>query len=414
LAAICAKASGLIARQKWGAPVYRARTPPIPIARPWFDEREALAVKRVLASGWVMQGPEVEAFEREFAAYVGSKSAAACSSGTAALHLALLALGVHAGDEVICPAFTFVATANAVRLVGAEPVFADIDPATYNVTAATIAPLITRRTVAIVVVHEFGLAADMSAIGALARKHDLRVIEDAACAVGASWRGRYVGTFGDFGTFSFHPRKILTTGEGGMVVARSPAMIERVRELRNHGAAARGDGDFTRVGLNYRLTDLQAAVGRVQLAKLPAMIAERRLVAAAYSGGLRGTVARVPVVPRGATHTFQSYVVGVKDRAAVMAALAKQGISTRPGAHAVPLLAAYRRYKAASKVKAAVRAHEQALALPVFPGITEAERVRVIDAIRDVIVSRSRAVRARFPPSAAERDRSIPRRTARL
>ena len=171
-----------------------------------------------------------------------------------------------------------------------------------------------------------------------------------------------------------------------MVIARTPAMLERVRELRNHGASTRGRDDYVRVGLNYRLTDLQAAVGRVQLAKLPEMIAERRLVAAAYSGALRGTVARVPVVPRGATHTFQSYVVDVKDRAAVMEALAKKGISTRPGAHAVPLLAAYRRHPATSKVDAAIHAHAHALALPVFPGITEAERARVVDAIRKAVV----------------------------
>ncbi|MBI4338212.1 MAG: DegT/DnrJ/EryC1/StrS family aminotransferase, partial [Chloroflexi bacterium] len=254
----------------------------VPITKPFFDDAEAKAVAEVLASGWVVQGPRVRAFEAAVAAFTGAKHARATTSCTTALHLGLRACGVGPGDEVIVPAYTFVASANAVEYTGAKTVFADVDLETNNLDLASLERAMTPRTRAIMPVHQFGLACDMDPIMDLARAHNLRVVEDAACALGCFYKGRHVGTFGDAGCLSFHPRKSINTGEGGMVLANDPALDRRVEILRDHGLA---ETDLVRhqknvtllpdavdLGYNYRMTDIQGAVGVEQVKKLPAIL----------------------------------------------------------------------------------------------------------------------------------------------
>ncbi len=280
----------------------------VPITRPWFDDQEASAVAAVLESGWVSQGPRVEEFEATFAAYVGARYAVATSSCTTALHLALIAGGVRPGDEVLVPTFTFVATANAVEYCGARPVFVDVDLETFNIDPALIEAKITARTRAIIPVHLFGLPADMDPILEIAERHALVVIEDAACGVGSRYHDRHVGTVGLAGCFSFHPRKIITTGEGGMLVTDDAALAARVRSLRSHGAEVSdlerhaGNGTrlpaFSEVGFNYRMTDVQAAIGLAQMAKLEGVLDSRSELARRYDAALQGVPGlRIPRVP---------------------------------------------------------------------------------------------------------------------
>ncbi|MFA5110229.1 MAG: DegT/DnrJ/EryC1/StrS family aminotransferase, partial [Desulfobaccales bacterium] len=270
----------------------------IPVARPTLGEEEAAAARRAILSGWVVQGPEVEALEKEFAAAVGAPVAVACSSGTAALHLALMGLNLGPGDEVITVSHSFIATANAVRYVGATPVFVDVEAETGNMDPLLIEAAITPRTRAILTVHQLGMPCDMGRILALAQKHHLALVEDAACAVGSEisleagvWEpiGR---PRGDLATFSFHPRKIITTGDGGMITGRDPEIMARLAKLRTHAmslstAQRHGAGKvvfeaYPEVGYNYRLSDIQGAVGREQVKRLPRLIAPRRVLAARY------------------------------------------------------------------------------------------------------------------------------------
>jgi perosamine synthetase len=332
----------------------------LPITRPYIGEEELLAVQEPLRSGWLVQGPFVREFEGKFSAYVGARHALAASSCTTALHLAVAALGLKPGDEVIVPAFTWVATANVVEYMGARPVFCDIELDTFNVDPRQVESKITDRTVGILPVHLFGLAADMDPILALARERGLWVVEDAACALGAWYQGRHVGTLGDAGCFSFHPRKSITTGEGGMVTTDRDDIAEAVSSLRDHGAS-RSDydrhssegsfllADYDRLGYNYRLTDLQAAVGAVQMDRADWILAERRRCADAYGDLLASTEWLVPPrTPEGLRHGYQAYVClfapeppGMENvdrlharRNALMAALESDGIATRPGTHA--------------------------------------------------------------------------------
>lgn len=379
---------------------------PIPITRAVFDEAEAEAVAEVLRSGWVVQGPRVAAFEEGFRAFTGLPEAVACTSCTTGLHLALLCEGIGPGDEVIVPAFTWVATANAVLYCGATPVLADIDLETFNVTADELERRLTPRTRAVIPVHLFGLAADMDAIMALARQRNLAVVEDAACALGSLWRGRHVGAFGGGGAFSFHPRKAITTGEGGMYTTSDPEKARRARSLRDHGASksdlARHANPgaallpvFDMVGYNYRMTDLQGAVGVAQLAKLPGILQQRIDRARRYDE-LLGSVAGLvpPVEPEGCRHAYQSYVcrlsvddysgasiqAGNARRNSVMAALETEGIATRQGTHAVHMLDYYRRTFGftAMDYPASWAADQLSLTLPLYAGMTDAEQDRVV------------------------------------
>ena len=331
----------------------------IAIALPATGKEEWLALREPLESGWLTQGPKVAAFEKAFAARHGVGHALATTSCTTALHLALLAAGIGPGDEVVVPAFTWVATANAAVYCGATPVFADVDPATFNIDPADLARRITPRTRAVVAVHLFGLPADIDAIRAVL-PGDVVIVEDAACAAGAIYRGRSAGGLGAVAAFSFHPRKSITTGEGGMVTTGDAALAGRAEVLRNHGASVseevrhRGPKpyllpDFDVLGFNYRMTDLQAAVGLVQLGKLDRFIDERARWAGWYRERLAGLGwLRLPDEPAGGRHAWQAFVTYVDpDRAPaprnrIMEILQEQGIATRPGTHAVHVLGYYR------------------------------------------------------------------------
>ncbi len=332
----------------------------IPIALPATGEEEWQAVREPLLSGWLTQGPKVAAFELAFAQHHQVASGIATTSCTTALHLALAALDIGPGDEVIVPAFTWVATANVVMYCGATPVFADVDPLSFNIDVADALARVTPRTRAIIPVHLFGLCADVDALRAGLPAH-VAIIEDAACAAGARYRGRPAGGLGDMAAFSFHPRKSITTGEGGMLTTGRADLAERANILRNHGASIseeqrhRGPQpyllpEFNLLGFNYRMTDIQAAVGLVQLSKLDRFIAERQRAAAAYARRLSDLPwLRLPEIPTDGQHAWQAYVTYVDPALApaprdlLMERLQDMGVSTRPGTHAVHMLGYYAR-----------------------------------------------------------------------
>ena len=346
----------------------------IPIARPFFGAEEEAAAAAVLRSRWVGQGPKVAEFEAAFAAYTGAAHAVATSSCTTALHLVLAALGIGAGDEVICPSLSFIATANSIVHAGARPVFAEVDERSFNLMPGKLP--IGPRTKAILLVHQIGLPANLDEFEKIARAHQLHLIEDAACAIGATYRGTRIGRpHGVAACFSFHPRKIISTGEGGMITTADAALAERLRSLRAHGEP------YDRVGWNYRMTDLQAAVGIVQLGRLDAMLAHRRALAARYSQALSGV--ETPVVPSDREHAFQSYVVRVRDRERVMAALERDGIATRIGLMAAHLAPVYR----GPSLPVTERLAAELLALPLYHELTFADQDRVIRAVASAVAA---------------------------
>lgn len=330
----------------------------IAISLPSTGDDEWQAVREPLASGWLTQGPKVAAFEKAFAVRHQVKHALATTSCTTGLHLILAAMEIGPGDEVIVPAFTWVATANVVLYCGATPVLADVDPVTNNISIPDLARKITSRTRAVIVVHLFGLCADMQQIKQVVPPH-VKIIEDAACAAGASYRGTPAGGLGDAAAFSFHPRKSITTGEGGMVTTNDDGLSEIANMLRNHGASIseeqrhRGPRpyllpEFNLLGFNYRMTDLQGAVGLVQLAKLDGFIAERQRWAEYYRERLADIPwLRMPVFPDQGTHAWQAFVVWVdphrapRPRNDIMEYLQQNAVSTRPGTHAVHMLGYY-------------------------------------------------------------------------
>jgi perosamine synthetase len=376
--------------------------PTVPVMKPWLGEEEAAAAAEAVASGWVAQGPRVRAFEEDFARRIGAAEAVAVSNCTTGLHLALHLLGVGPGDEVVVPSFSFIATANAARYVGAEPVFADVDPVTGNLTAATVEAVLTKRTRAVIVVHQAGVPADTRPLYALLEPRGIPVIEDAACAIGSTLYGRPVGADVDLAAFSFHPRKLVTTGEGGMVVTRHPEWAARARRLREHGmsvsAADRHAGgsvapeQYLEPGFNFRITDVQAAIGRVQLTRLDAMVARRRELAERY----RLMLADVPGLrmvadPPWGTTNYQSCWVLLPEgapvsRDALLERFARAGISPRRGIMAAHLEPAY---AARPRVHLPVteRLTAESLILPLFHQMTESEQDRVVAVLREALGS---------------------------
>jgi dTDP-4-amino-4,6-dideoxygalactose transaminase len=378
----------------------------IPITKPVFGAEERAAVVKPLETGWVVQGPFVAEFEQKFAAFSGATHAVATSSCTTAMHIAVAALGLEPGDEVIVPGFTWVSTPNVVEYMGATPVFCDIDLATFNMDVAHAATLVTPRTVGIFPVHLFGLCADMDPILDLSRRHGLWVVEDAACGFNAWYKGRHCGSFGDMGCFSFHPRKAITTGEGGMITTASDDLAKLSRSLRDHGAS-RSDharhhasaafllAEYDRIGFNFRLTDIQAAVGTVQMDRAPWIGQQRARLARRYDEELRRfDWLAPPIVPAGYGHGYQAYVCLFRPEAPsianverlhewrnrVMTRLEDRGVSTRQGTHA-PVLQGFYRTKygfANDAFPNSAIADRLTLTLPLYPTMTEDEQGYVI------------------------------------
>jgi perosamine synthetase len=381
----------------------------IPITKAIFDETDLALIQEPLKSGWVVQGPYVREFERLFSELSGAGHSLATTSCTTALHIAMAALGVGPGDEVLVPAFTWIATANCVEYMGATPVFVDVDLRTFNVDPAKLEEKITPRTRGIIPVHLFGLLADMEPILEIARRHGLWVVEDAACAFDSWYRGRHAGTFGEFGAFSFHPRKAITTGEGGMLTTGSAELAALASSLRDHGAS-RSDfqrhhqkasfllAEYPHLGYNFRMTDIQGALGVAQMRKAAAIMAGRREAAARYDALLADVPwLRLPFRHGDYVHGYQSYVClfepenatleGVEAaserRNALMTGLEEQGIITRQGTHS----AAHTRFYAEKygitpeHFPNAYVAERMSLTLPLYAGMTEEEQRTVADAL---------------------------------
>ncbi|VXA99612.1 dTDP-4-amino-4,6-dideoxygalactose transaminase [Arthrobacter sp. 9AX] len=372
----------------------------INVMKPWLGEEEARALAEVVASGWVAQGPKVKEFEAAFAAAQGVRHAVATSNCTTALHLALVVAGIGPGDDVVVPSLSFIATANAVTYVGARPVFCDVDPATGNVTAETIHSALTLDTRAVIVVDQGGVPLDLDPIRELCNRHEITIIEDAACAVGSTYKGRPVGTAADVAVWSFHPRKILTTGEGGMLTTNRADWAARARTLREHsmsvsatdrhGSVLAPPEVYTEVGFNYRMTDLQAAVGLVQLGRLPEVVQRRRDIAARYVAGLAGLRGlRLVADPPYGTSNFQSLWLEVlpgfrTTREGLLARLAEAGISARRGIMAAHRQPAYRwRDTGKSLLQHTERLNDRTLILPVFHELDDESLSRIIGTIRD-------------------------------
>ncbi len=355
----------------------------IVLSRPIIGDEELAAVDRVLRSGMLAGGPEVAAFEEEFAAFVGSEHAVAVGSGTAALHVGLMALGVGPGDEVIVPSFTFAATANVVKLCGATPVFADIDPTTYCVDPASVAAAVTDRTVAIMPVHLYGHPADLVAIQQIADRHGIAVVEDAAQAHGATLQGRTTGSWGAFGAFSFYPTKNMTTGEGGMITTSDEGLAEKARWIRNQGMSVRYHHEV--VGLNERMTATEGAIGRVQLRNLPDWTKARQENAAFYDQALDPAIT-TPTIADGATHVYHQYTVRLPDRARVMAAFDEAeigyGVYYPLGTHLQPPYA-----EGAPSLPVTEAVADEVLSIPVRPDLTSVERQRVVDVLNEAVSS---------------------------
>ena len=401
----------------------------IPVTTPYFDGEEQQAAAEAISSGWVAQGPRVAEFERQIAAHESIREGVATTSCTTALHLAMSAQGLGAGMDAIAPAFTFVATENSIVATGATPVMTDIHRETFNIDVEKTREIIETRYVkkdgktvnretgntlwGIVPVHEFGLCCEIDGVNALAKEYGLTVIEDAACALGAKIGEKHEGGFGNTSCVSFHPRKSITTGEGGMVMTDDPALAKRMRELRTHGSTVSADArdkgkgfllpEFPEAGFNYRMTDISAAVGLAQIKKLDYIIEEKRKRAALYNEIIRAKLPELipPVEPEGWFHTYQSYVcmldserLGKKDiaeggalRNELLQLLEDQGIATRQGTHAVHMLGYYRKrfgYKPEDFVNAYACDH-LSITLPLYIGITDEDQEYVIDTMKKTL-----------------------------
>jgi len=356
----------------------------IPIAKPLMGEEEKRAVVQVLESGMLASGPKVEKFEKMFAEYVGVKYAVATTSGTAALHLALLSLGIGKGDEVIVPSFSFIATANSVLFCNAKPVFCDVKPDSFNIDVDKIESLISDKTKAIIPVHLYGQPADMKPILEIAEKHGLYVIGDAAQAHGAEYNGKKIGSFGDVECFSFYPTKNMTTGEGGMLTTDDEEIAEVARSLRNHGRErAKGGYEHKRLGYNYRMTDIAAAIGIEQLKKLEKFNEARRKNARFFDKELDGVEGiEVPYVMENVKHVYHQYTLKCNDREKIMEGLKRKDIGY--GIYYPKPLHFYKHLNEFSHndLKTSERLAKEVLSIPVHPNLSEKDLIRIVDAIK--------------------------------
>jgi perosamine synthetase len=372
----------------------------IPLSRTEFGDAEARAVADVLASGWVTQGPKVAEFERVVAARVGAAHAVATTSCTTALHLALLAARVGPGDEVICPSYSFIATANAVLYAGAIPVFADIDPHTWNLDPSDVESRITPKTRAVIAVHQVGLAADLRGLEAALRP-GIAMVEDAACAIGSTYDGRPIGSHGHTVCFSFHPRKSISTGEGGMLTTDDDSVARHVRLLRSHGASVsdlerhKAHGvvfeEYRELGYNYRMPDIQGAIGIEQMKRLDDLLARRRAVAERYNSAFREVEQiETPVEPEYARHTYQSYLIRLRanvgvSRDELIGKLVERGISCRRGIPPIHLEPLYHQRRGSVSLPVTEAVSAESVFLPMFASLPEADQARVIDAVVNIV-----------------------------
>ncbi len=373
----------------------------IPVAKPYLTKDEAQNAYDTILTNWVTQGPRVQEFEEKFATYTGAKYAVALSNCTTALHLAMIVSGIQEGDEVICPSMSYIATANSIRYVGAVPVFAEVNPLTYNIDVKHAESLITPKTKAILVVHQIGLPADIDAFTALCKKHNLKLIEDAACAAGSSYKGKKIGSHSDLVCFSFHPRKVITTGDGGMITTNNEAYYHRLKILRQHGMSVNDRvrhnstkviiEDHLELAYNYRLTDIQAAVGIKQLEKLDWIIEERRKIATIYQNELKNIpFLRLPVEPQGYFTNWQSYAVFLKkdapmSRNELMQVMLDQGISTRRGVMTTHRETAYKALDLRAPLPISEEASDNSIVLPLYVPMSIEEVDVVIQTLKSIL-----------------------------
>jgi perosamine synthetase len=374
----------------------------IPVAKPYLDKDDAQSAYDTILTGWVTQGPRVQEFEEKFAAYTGSKYAVAVSNCTTALHLAMIVAGVGKDDEVICPSMSYVATANSIRYVGAKVVFAEVNPITYNIDVDDVRKRITPKTKAVLIVHQIGMPADIDAFKALCEEKNLILIEDAACAAGSAYKGKKIGSHSDLVCFSFHPRKVITTGDGGMITTGNEAYRDRLKLLRQHAMSVNDRvrhesakvifEDHVELGYNYRMTDIQAAVGIKQLEKLDHIVSERRKIALRYNEAFAciDTI-RLPKEAEGYFSNYQSYSVYLKpecriSRNDLMQAMLDVGISTRRGVVTSHRETAYKEYCKGISLPVSEDASDRSIVLPLYYPMSEEEITYVIEHFKSLVV----------------------------
>ncbi len=375
----------------------------IPIAKPYLTEKEAQAAYDTILTGWITQGPKVEEFEEKFAKYTGAKYAVAVSNCTNALHLSLIVAGIGLGDEVICPSMSYIATANAIKYVGARPVFAEVEPPTYNLDPVDVEKRITDKTKAILLVHQIGMPADIDTFIELSNKYGLKLIEDAACAAGSAYKGKKIGSHSELVCFSFHPRKVISTGDGGMITTNREDYYDRLKLLRQHGMSVNDRvrhnagkvifEDHVEVGYNYRLTDIQAAVGIKQLEKLDWIVEERRKIAAAYNEAFKDlSFIRLPIEKQGYFSNFQSYSIYLRascpiNRNALMQKLLDKGIASRRGIMTAHRETAYKGSLEDLNLPVSEDLQDRSIILPLFIPMTAEEIKFIVEAFVKITVS---------------------------
>ena len=372
----------------------------IPVAKPYLIEDEAQAAYDTILSGWVTQGPKVEEFEERFARYVGSKYAVAVSNCTTALHLSMIVSGINSGDEVICPSMSFIATANSIFYSGAKPIFAEVDE-NYNIDAKYVESLISKKTKAILIVHQMGMPSDIDEFRKICEKNNLILIEDAACAIGSKYKGIKIGSHSDLVCFSFHPRKVITTGEGGMITTSNEELYKRLKLLRQHGMSVNDRirhesksvilEEYHEKGYNYRMTDIQASIGIKQLEILDWIISERRRIVDKYNSAFNIIKCmRLPLEKKGYYSNYQSYCIYLKGNCSVsrndlMQKLLNKGISTRRGIMTAHRELAYKDDCSDLKLPISEDASDNSIIIPLFVPMKDEEIKYVIDSIIELL-----------------------------